>query len=104
MYKFLKAPRWLMPIKGIHSNWHKDNEERKSRASVVIQAESISNISGHQTQPAQLPTDTNFIPSFFIFGRCCASSRYIDFDESTQYTTRLQYGHDAAKCPTPDQA
>jgi hypothetical protein len=49
MYKFPKAPRWLTPIKGIHSNWHKDNEERKSRASIVIQAESISNISGHQT-------------------------------------------------------
>jgi hypothetical protein len=84
MYKFPKAPRWLTPIKDIHSNWHKDNEERKSRASIVIQAESISNISGHQTQHAQLPTDTNFIPTFFIFGRRCASSRYIDFDESTQ--------------------
>jgi hypothetical protein len=88
MYKFPKAPRW-QDIKDIHSNWHKDNEERKSRASIVIQAESISNISGHQTQPAQLPTDTNFIPSFFIFGRRCASSRYIDFDESTQCTTCL---------------
>jgi hypothetical protein len=103
MYKFPKAPRWLTPIKDIHSNWHKDNEERKSRASIVIQAESISNISGYQTKPAQLPTNTNFASTFFIFGRHCASSRYIDFDDSTQCTTCLQYGHHAARCPTLDQ-
>jgi hypothetical protein len=102
MSKFPKAPRWLTPIKDIHSNWHKDNEERKSRASIVIQAESISNISGHQTQPVQLPADTNFIPTLFIFRRRCVSSKYIDFDESIQCTTYLQYGHHAARCP-PDQ-
>jgi hypothetical protein len=66
MYKFPKAPRWLTPIKDIHSNWHKDNEERKSRASIVIQAESISNISSHQTQPSQLPT-TQTSPPHSLF-------------------------------------
>jgi hypothetical protein len=49
MYKFPKAPRWLMPIKDIHSSRHKDNEERKSRASIVIR------LKVYQTYPVTRP-------------------------------------------------